>query len=304
MIVGQGSIGRRHATNFANYGWDVSVVSRRIIDHPKSYENLEACIEEGHPDFVLIANRTDQHFDTFMELKNLGFHGGVLIEKPIFEKTHVVPECTFKEVYVGYNLRFHPVLRAVKDLISNSEILGVNCYVGQYLPSWRPSADYRECYSAQKNLGGGVLRDLSHELDYLLWIFGNYSRVVSLGGKISDLEIGSEDHYHIIWQTEMGAQISLSLNYLDRNNQRVMTIHSNTRTLTADLVHNTLTINGETKSYPFEINNSYLSMIGCISQDDSSNRKNLCSFEEGLRVLELIELIEQSNRERNWISKV
>ena len=62
------------------------------------------------------------------------------------------------------------------DLMQNKivgKILSVRCEVGQFLPSWRPNIDYRESVSARKALGGGALLELSHEIDYLMWIFGD-----------------------------------------------------------------------------------------------------------------------------------
>jgi predicted dehydrogenase len=73
----------------------------------------------------------------------------------------------------GYNLRFSYSLKRFNELIKKKivgKILSVRCEVGQYLPDWRPNKDFRKTVSANKRLGGGVLLELSHEIDYLRWI--------------------------------------------------------------------------------------------------------------------------------------
>lgn len=97
---------------------------------------------------------------------------------------------------VGYNLRFLPSLEKFRELIHDGAIgrvLSVRCEIGQYLPSWRQDSDYRLGVSARQELGGGVLLELSHELDYLRWIFGEVAWVSAWIGQRSALEIDVED---------------------------------------------------------------------------------------------------------------
>ena len=89
---------------------------------------------------------------------------------------------TTSKIGVAYNLRYLPSAKKVKHIISErvlGRLTNVHIECGQYLPDWRPGTDYRLGVSAQKKLGGGALLELSHELDYLLWIFGSIRSVVA-----------------------------------------------------------------------------------------------------------------------------
>jgi predicted dehydrogenase len=102
---------------------------------------------------------------------------------------------------IGYNLRFVSSLQRFRDLLNHNEIgrvISVRCEIGQYLPSWRPDTDYRQSVSARKEFGGGALLELSHEIDYLRWIFGEVDWVMATLSKQSNLEIDIEDTAHLI----------------------------------------------------------------------------------------------------------
>jgi len=118
---------------------------------------------------------------------------------------------------VGYNLRFLPSLIHFKQCIQSDligKVYSVRSEIGQYLPSWRPESDYRYGVSAKKTLGGGVLLELSHEIDYLKWIFGSIKWVKSHTSKQSDLEVNVDDNASIIlaFEGENGREIISSLN--------------------------------------------------------------------------------------------
>jgi len=94
------------------------------------------------------------------------------------------------------------------------KIYSVRAEIGQYLPSWRPESDYRYGVSAQQKLGGGVLLELSHEIDYISWIFGKIDWVKSHVSKQSDLEIDVEDSAQVIlgFKEINGLALTASLN--------------------------------------------------------------------------------------------
>ena len=96
---------------------------------------------------------------------------------------------------IGYNLRFLSSLQKFKSILDDKiigDVWSVRSEVGQFLPSWRPNSDYRKGVSAQYALGGGVLLELSHDIDYLRWIFGEVAWVQAVLAQQSDLEIDVE----------------------------------------------------------------------------------------------------------------
>lgn len=127
---------------------------------------------------------------------------GVLVEKPLAvtvregNELEQIFEARGTLCQVGYNLRFSQSLKEFRTAINSKElgeVVSVRAETGQYLPDWRPRRDYRTTVTAQSALGGGVLRELSHELDYLQWIFGQIDWVSAWIGRQSQLEIDVED---------------------------------------------------------------------------------------------------------------
>ncbi|MFL0658897.1 Gfo/Idh/MocA family protein [Cylindrospermopsis raciborskii UAM/DH-MRr] len=211
LVVGHGSIGQRHLRIVRQ---NLPQADIRVLRHrPGSgvselangvYHDLESACTFA-PQVAIIANPAPFHLQTAAALVATGSH--LLIEKPLSHDLEGV-EALLQQartqgvvLQVGYNLRFLPSLSRFRDLVQHGEIghvLSVRCEIGQYLPTWRPDSDYRQGVSAQQALGGGVLLELSHELDYLRWIFGEVSWVKSYLGRHSQLEIDVEDLAHLV----------------------------------------------------------------------------------------------------------
>lgn len=162
-------------------------------------------IAEFNPSLAIICSPSPFHIEIAQFLAGIGSH--ILIEKPISNSTvgikELIETCKQKSLNLrtGYNLRYLESLIYFRDCIMNSEIgriQSIRCEVGQYLPDWRPGKDYRDTVTARKELGGGALLELSHELDYLQWIFGSAEWVSAVIGKQSQLEIDTEDSAHLV----------------------------------------------------------------------------------------------------------
>jgi predicted dehydrogenase len=300
LVIGYGSIGARHARLLGELGCRTAVVSVREIDFQLTYSDLAKAVADEQPDYVVIANATNQHHDTLEKLVHLGFCGTVLVEKPVFNHPLQVPPHSFQNVFVAYNLRFHPIILRLKSLLEGEEIISVQAYVGQYLPDWRPTTDYRSSYSASAEQGGGALRDLSHELDYLSWILGGWQRVIAIGGHFSSLEITTDDVFALMLVTPECPIVTLQLNYLDRLTRRCILINTASHTIEADLIKGTVTIDRDVESFVTERNATYRAMHEAIL---TGNSDTLCSLEDGLSTLRLIEAAEFSAKQEKWIAK-
>ncbi len=301
LVIGYGSIGARHARILSNsLGCDTAVLSGRDVDFPLVYHFLDDALDQHAPDYVVIANQTNLHHETLTRLVLAGFAGHVLIEKPIFEVKRLMPAGAFRHVAVAYNLRFHPLIRKLRELVSGLNILSVNAYVGQYLPTWRPSDNYRRSYSANRTKGGGVLRDLSHELDYLTWLFGEWESMATLGGHFSSLEIDSEDLFVLLAQTSRCAAMTIQMSYLDRSATRRVIVNTPDHTIEINLIGGTITVDGEVEMIPAERDHSYVEMHQAYLY---GNPSELCSVEEALGVLEMIDRAELASRTRTWVTQ-
>ena len=297
VVVGYGSIGQRHTRLLESLGISTVVVSRRSISGKKSYLTIEEAIIYEKPGYIVVANETYLHEETLTRIKSTGYDEKILVEKPLFSSRN---EGSFESIslYVGYNLRFHPIIQKLYELLKGEKVISVNAYVGQYLPTWRPNTDYSKGYSADVTKGGGVIRDLSHELDYLQFLFGKWVEMTANGGKISDLSIQSDDYYSILYQTNSGINISVEMNYLDRIIQRELTIQTNEHTYKADFIKQTLQIDDEIIQVKVERDETYLNQHIAVLNNQT---EMLCDLQSGLDIVRMIEIAEQCSKEKVWM---
>lgn len=206
LIVGYGSIGKRHLRLVRAKFPEASILlyrHRHTMTIPLGATSVTSSLDEilrFGPDVAIIANPASLHLSVANYLVKIGCD--ILIEKPI---SNDLPEAyKFLETLekhnvfcaVGYNLRQKPSLKRFKDLVLSQAVgepISVKSEVGQYLPNWRPGTDYRENVTSSAHLGGGVMLELSHEIDYLNWIFGRPLWVSAWTGKISNLDVDVED---------------------------------------------------------------------------------------------------------------
>ena len=300
LVVGYGSIGKRHVQVLEGLDNTVSLVTSQQVTERSCYSSIMAACQAQHFDYVIIANATHLHYQTLIDLIDCRYEGIVLIEKPLFAQEALLPKHNIKKILVAYNLRFHDLLLQAKQFITGQRLLTFSAYVGQYLPTWRKDRDYRQCYSAKKAEGGGVLRDLSHELDYSLWFSGACQQVTAAGGQLSDLEIDSDDVYSIMMRCVHCPIVNLQVNYLDRMTRREIIINTDKHTLFIDLINGVLKIDGEIVKHSSNgVKQTYHNQHAAIM---AQNFNACCSDAEGLEIVKLINKIEQAAAKQQWVS--
>ena len=209
LIVGLGSIGRRHLRNLRELmpEADLTVLRHRCADRdPQSQDladrivyDLDEAIDRS-PDIAIIASPAPFHIQTALRLARAQTH--LLLEKPISDRLDGVDELIGMcrrgnlALLIGYTLRFYSPLRAARDAICSGRVgrvIGFQSEVGQYLPDWRAGVPYQSVVTAKRDMGGGVLLELSHELDCARWLIGEVRAVSATAKQVSDLEIDVED---------------------------------------------------------------------------------------------------------------
>jgi predicted dehydrogenase len=301
LVIGYGSIGQRHARLLTELECEVAVVSSRSIDFSPHYYELSQALGDWKPEYIVVANRTNEHHQTLETLVKHGFQGSVLVEKPLFD-SHLAPLThNFSQAAVAYNLRCHPLLLKLKSLLDDSgQVITANIYVGSYLPDWRPNTDYRQSYSAKKDHGGGVLRDLSHELDYALWLFGPWRRMTASGGSFSSLEIDGDDAYTLLIETQRCPLISIQMNYLDRPPRREILVNTNQHTIKVDLIKNSIEIDGVQEFITVGQDDTYRAEHQAML---AGSAEGLCTLEEAMEILLTIDGAERATTLQTWITQ-
>ncbi len=301
LIIGFGSIGQRHAKLLAELGGQVAIVSQRSIDFSPHFYSIKQALSSWNPDYVVVSNQTSEHWQSVVHLIENNFKGKVLIEKPLMDKLTPLPNDNFELVRVAYNLRCHPGMLKLKSILNDQkQFINSTIYNGSYLPTWRSTIDYRSSYSAKKDKGGGVLRDLSHELDYVLWLFGKWERLTASGGKLSQLEIESEDTFTILMKTKRCPLVSIHINYLDRTSRREILINTQQDSIHIDLIQNTITINGIKEFMSVKKDDTYRSEHLAML---SGKTVDLCTLEEANETLYTIESVEHAAKTHTWIKR-
>lgn len=324
LVVGCGSIGQRHISNLSAakvndvIAFDIRADRRNDVSSTLGIETVGTMDEAWRcePDVVVITVPTSLHIPVALEAASRGCH--LFIEKPLSHCWDGV-NCLLDRVsqrklvtLVGCNMRFHPGLATVKRLLTEQKVgrvIAARVEVGQYLPDWHPWEDYRQSYSARSDLGGGVILDAIHEIDYIRWLLGEVSGAICLAGKLSGLEIETEDTAAILIRFESGAIGEVHLDYVQRAYSRTCQIVGEEGTLHWDYIlgqvrcYSARTRQWQVFSNPAEWNPNQMYVdemqhfLGCLDGEQSS----ALDIFEAARVLQIALAAKQSARQPRWI---
>ena len=238
LIIGYGSIAKKHLKCLKNIKKidKIYIYSKRNIDYKYSINKLNQILEIN-PNYIIIASNTNEHYRHLKFIVNNFNHKIILVEKPLFHKNFNL-KIKKNKVFIGYNLRMHPIIQFIKKHIYNELIFSVDVLCESFLPDWRKNRNYTDTYSAKNNLGGGVIMDLSHELDYLQWLFGSIIPKFSKVSKISNLKITSDDYFVLYGINNKKTHFNLSLNYFSKISSRLISIKGLNIYILADLIKN------------------------------------------------------------------
>lgn len=323
-VIGCGSIGQRHMANLQALGtadilaFDPQAARREAAARlgAKALESLDA-VWERRPAVCLITTPTALHLPVALAAAQHGCH--LFIEKPLSHARDGVDRLIGAVqrrglvTLVGCNLRFHPGLRTVKRLLQDGavgRVIAARVEVGQYLPDWHPAEDYRENYSARRDLGGGVILDAIHEIDYVRWLIGEVADVACLAGRLSALEIDTEDTAALILRFDQGAIGEVHLDYVQRAYRRTCQVIGEEGTIHWDYTA------GEVRWYSardrewrvfsnpagWQPNQMYVDemshFLGCIVGEERSE----LDVPEAAKVLGIALAAKTASREQRWVS--
>jgi predicted dehydrogenase len=276
---------------------------------------------EYKPDYVIVSNPASMRSKIVKSLLERT-SANILIEKPISSKYRDIRYWNLdtlknRKIQVGYNLRFLPSLIKFRKIIKDGVVgapLSVRAEVGQYLPDWRKSVDYRASVSARRELGGGVLFELSHEIDYLTWMFGRAVWVSAWTGKKSNLEINVEDtcfltmcHSCMENGTEIITQLNLDMVRKDR--KRTCTVIGETGTIIWDGISGEIKLFSKDKwhliySKPELVDNTYVDQLRNFMKKDLKQFEFQEKLNDAMMVLKTIVAAKRSARMRSKIVNV
>jgi len=288
LIIGTGSVSLKHKSA-------LTLISKKIIIvsvASRKFSNRYLSKKKKDFDYIVICSPSTCHLQHLQIIEKNFINKKVLIEKPIFNKFYSFKKKLKNSYFVGYNLRFHPLIRYLKNFLIKKKIYSVYAISHSFLPDWR-KIDYKKSVSAKKKLGGGVLLELSHELDYLKWIFKDIEIFNVFNKKISNLKIDVDDILNISGLLSKKIYFNLNINFFSRLSSRKIKIDGNNFSLNVDLINNSVEIFHGRKKLLKRFSN--VKLINTYKDQHLEIIKNkifnICTFREGLDLIQLIEKI-------------
>jgi len=310
LVVGAGSIGRRHISNLNLLGYrniDIVDPNEEMLKHAirnfkinKTYKKLDDVLNNSY-NVAFILTPPSLHIPIAVELAKKGIH--LFIEKPLsnsmkdIDKLNNLINKNKLTVMVGYNQRFNRGIKEIREFLPKiGKVYYIRSEVGQYLPDWRPWQDYRGSYTAKKELGGGILLDASHEIDYVLWLVSKKVKKVSgIYKKVSSLQIDVEDLAEVFIEFEDETIASIHMNMIERGYNRYVKIIGEKGNLKYNFKSKEFSYyNGDNrlmykKIYEnFDLNQTYIDEIKHFFEYIKLRKKPLITLEDGKKVLDIV----------------
>ena len=229
LIFGYGSSGKRyHKIIKKNFPLiELKIFSLNKKNKNKVFIKKYSEIKSFMPKLTIVCSPSSKRKDIIRFLIKL--KSNLLIEKPIaanckdakkilllIKKNKIITK-------IGYNLRFLNSLKILNTLVKSKKlgkIYFVNICAGQNITEWRKNINYTKTVSAKKELGGGVLLELSHEIDYAKWIFGNFNKIFCKVSKVSNLKVNVEDNAKILLFSKNKFTVSINLDFCRKDKIR------------------------------------------------------------------------------------
>ena len=320
LVVGCGSIGERHIRNLKMLSVDKIIacdtsperlaLMKEKYDIHETYTELQKAMDQGI-DAVLVCTPPSTHIP--IALKAVDYNAHVFIEKPMSNSLDGVDELIKKAsknrliICVGYNFRFHQGLKLAKEIVDRGEIgkiLFARAEFGQYLPDWRPWQDYKQSYTAKKDLGGGIILDGSHEIDYMRWLLGDIEQIFCFAGKISSLEVETEDVAEILLKFKSGAIGEIHLDFVRPGYSRTCELIGEEGVIIWDYSEKSVkTYSSKSKKWDIfnidaDTNDMYIEETKNFINSVYGNEKPLINGKEGKKTLQLALAAKESAKSR------
>jgi predicted dehydrogenase len=319
LIVGAGSVGKRHARNFAGLGCRMSCVDPRESRRAElaaetpvvaSYETADEALAPGGLDGVVIASPTAYHARDTMAALGAGLP--VLLEKPAARTTAEAQAMLEAErrtrgrLLLGYTWRWWPPLLRVRELLREGavgQLRHVQFHMSAHLADWHPWERYQDFFMASAAQGGGALLDESHWIDLMLWLFGPPLALHGRVETISALEIDSDDNVDALLDYPAGLRVSLHLDLFGRPHEKFIRFVGEDGTLLWSAEPNRLAIGREPaqvwheERFECERNDMFLGVARDFLRLIDGSAAPSCTLADGARVMTVIEAIRTSSAE-------
>lgn len=310
LIIGLGSMGKKYL-DILHKNWPEIKIAVLTSNSKYIYENYSHNINifcnlksaiNWNPNAAIVASPATFHIDQAISLSKAGIP--TLIEKPIGsikDSQNELREISYYSskniILMGYVLRHSPCANYLKKMLSENRIgnlIEADFYCASWLPSWREGVDYRKTVSAKSSLGGGVLLEMSHEIDLAFWFLDDLEIKYVYKNNSGALEIDQEleDRALIIAKNKKNVFVTIRLNYCTNPTRRKIIIRGEEGELCWDIVKNEVIFSKNNSQKIFKSNVTIKDLYKIQLEHFFSCIRDLkppiCNIDDGLKVLNLI----------------
>jgi predicted dehydrogenase len=236
LIIGGGSIGKRHIRNLQQLGYTNIACLKRSYDSVFETENkvkvitAPEAVDSFKPDVVFICTPTSLHTEGIAIAARS--NAAIFMEKPLIHNEQALKEATAllqnypQTFFIGFMLRYHPMIKEIQSLLWQHTLGAVYCArfeFGSYLPYWHPWEDHTTGYAARKELGGGVINTITHEMDLVLSLFGIPETISCTAANFGKLNIDVEEIAEAVFAYP-DKLVTIHVDYLQKDYDRQIKI--------------------------------------------------------------------------------
>jgi predicted dehydrogenase len=324
LVLGAGSVGKRHLRNFSQLGCDVSAFDQRADRVAEAGEEIklvhgfasltEAWRASCEFDGVVVASPTAFHVEQASAAIELG--KPVFLEKPMSltaSSGSVLRDAVARSgipLLLGYTYRWWPALKEVRDLVRTRQlgrVLHVQCTMSAHLADWHPWERYQDFFMASKALGGGALLDESHFIDLMVWLFGVPTEVFSSVDRLSALEIETDDTVDAVLFYADGPRIQLHLDLFGRPHKRSITIRAEAGTIDWEYESNQIRMSSvaggewQTTAFNNDRNDMFLGAAREFLSILEGIAKPSCTADDGYAVMRVLDAMRLSSETKRTV---
>ena len=321
LVVGYGSIGKRHVKNLLEHTNSQIIIytKRQDLDFKTKRVIVTNSFEYSlsqNPNVGFICNETSKHIPIAIKLAKAGLD--LFLDKPLSDSMKGISTLNkiVKEkkliTQMGCQLRFHKCIKKIQQLLTQKKIgkiISVQAENGSYLPDWHPYEDYRKSYASSKKLGGGVVLTQIHDIDYLYWFFGNPKSVFSIAGKFSNLSISVEDYSASLIQFENKITAELHQDFFQGPEYRGCKLKGTDGIISWNSINNEIKFyNNRTKKWQiimklknFEKNQMYVDEVQNFLKCVKNRKKTINDLQDGINTMNIALAIKKSARHKKII---
>ena len=312
LICGYGSMGKKYHELIAENIKQVKIVIltsqelKGIRGNVEIVKDINSAMSKDCT-HAIIANPATMHIDYTCKMLNNGVN--TLVEKPLFtgqeQDSQIKKLITIKNkenAFVGYVLRQDIIIKRVKQIVDSGdlgELIAIDAKCGSWLPDWRPDRNYKETVSAKNSQGGGVLLELSHEIDLIMYLAGKIDVKYGLVKNTGILGIETEDLASITGVTEKGAIVNIGIDFCSKPTKRYGEIKLSNGSISYDLIQREVVIDvynkGTSNEYnmPQDSKERLMNQINYLFENTVYQRKDFCSIDEGIEVVNVIRKVKK-----------